>query len=107
MWLYCSACLGELAQALGLCGPELVHPALEVLEMALNGIPFLHQEAVPLRVLLHVLRDLSATDSDRSIQTKHVCRQVCGGGALPNGWTSTEISKTLDGRLPLLLHDTT
>lgn len=64
-WLNCSACLGEFAEALGLRGPELVHPALEVLEVALDGIPLLHQEAVPLRVLLDVLRDLPAADSDR------------------------------------------
>lgn len=52
------ACLGEFSQPLGLRGPELIHPALEVLEVALDGVPLLHEEAVPLRVLLYVLRDL-------------------------------------------------
>lgn len=67
-------------------GPELVHPALEVLEVTLDGIPLLHQEAVPLRVLLYILRDLWAIDSDR---VPSLC-QVCGG-ALPKGtgWIST------------------
>lgn len=50
--------LGELAQALGLSSPELVHPPLEVLEVTLYGVSFLHQETVPLRVLLNILRYL-------------------------------------------------
>lgn len=51
-------CLGELAQALSLRGPKFVHPPLEVLEVTLYGVSFLHQEAVPLRVLFDVLRYL-------------------------------------------------
>lgn len=50
--------LSELPQALGLLGPELVHLPLQVLEVALDGVPFFRQEAVPLRILLDVLRYL-------------------------------------------------
>lgn len=57
------ACLGELAQTLGLCGPELVHSPLEVLEVALDSVPLLHQEAVPLSVLLNVLRNLGTNQT--------------------------------------------
>lgn len=53
-----STYLSKLSQALGLRGSELVHPPLEVLKVSLNCVPLLHQKAVPLRVLFHILGDL-------------------------------------------------
>lgn len=50
--------LSELPQAFGLLGPELVHLPLQVLEVALDGVPFFRQEAVPLRIFLDILRYL-------------------------------------------------